>query len=252
VYATWDQSPLVQPYGPEPLGPRGAALAAHPPAGVFVDCLHFDPPFLTALGELTGADRYLRAGVGQACGYVKLLQSASGLFEHFVLDGEPGTYGPGWGRGQGWALLGLLDVLAVGARVEVDQELDESLAYLRAATARLVLAMVGLQREDGHWYAVVDNPASGDEFSTAAFMASGFVRALSMGIVSQAEAAGSAESARQAVLRALTPEGVLEKVSAAVMASTLASHYAHVPTGFFVPWGQGPAALALVGAPHAG
>ena len=40
----------------------------------------------------------------------------------------------------------------------------------------------------------------------------------------------------------------LRDVSAAVWSSTVPEHYHHVPTGFVVPWGQGPlltAALAI-------
>jgi hypothetical protein len=38
--------------------------------------------------------------------------------------------------------------------------------------------------------------------------------------------------------------GVLGGVSAGVGASTAASHHPNVPTGFVVPWGQGPLLLA--------
>ena len=246
VYATWERSPLVQPYGPEQLDARGAALAAGRPSGVFVDCLHFDPPFLTALGVLTGQERYWGAGLEQARGYVGLLQKSSGLFDHFVLEGEAGTFGPGWGRGQGWALLGLLDVIEALAGLELGPSFEETAAYLRDATLKLISAMTELQREDGHWYAVVDDPRSGDEYSTAAFMAAGVARAVRMGLASGERVLIILERARQALLGGLTREGVLQKVSAAVMASTLPSHYSHVPTGYFVPWGQGPAALALI------
>jgi unsaturated rhamnogalacturonyl hydrolase len=106
--------------------------------------------------------------------------------------------------------------------------------------------MVELQRDDGHWYAVVDHPSSGDEYSTTAFMAYGMARALRMGLVSGSVFVNSVERARSAVLGSISTEGRLEKVSAAVMACTEASHYYYVPTDFLVPWGQGPAALAVI------
>jgi unsaturated rhamnogalacturonyl hydrolase len=251
VFATWEHSPLVQPYGPDPLDPRGAVLAATPPPGVFVDCLHFDPPFFTSLGELTASELYMRVGLEQARGYVELLQGVSGLFDHFVLEGEPGSFGPGWGRGQGWALLGLLDVVETARRLP-GHESQATVDLLSDAVAKLIAAMVKLQRADGHWYAVVDHPSSRDEHSTAAFMACGISRALRMGLVSGSSVAKGVERAREAVLRSITPDGMLQKVSAAVMACTQASHYYHVPTDFLVPWGQGPAALALTEALHGG
>ena len=238
VFKTWDHSPLQEPYGPQRLDAQEQALLANPPSGVFIDCLHFDPPFLTALGAASGEDDLVAEGARQAVGYVRLLQTASGLFDHFVLEGSARTYGPGWGRGQGWALLGLLDVLdELPPEHACRQELADS-------AARLIAAMIRLQRDDGHWYAVVDDPASGDETSTAAFMAAGMLRAAEAS-VSGDHARAASQRALDAALKSTNNEGILGGVSAAVNASTNASHYAHVPRGFVVPWGQGPLALAL-------
>lgn len=239
VFATWEHSPLQHPYGPGRLTAAEAALLADPPAGVFVDCLHFDPPFLTALGRATGEQEFLDAGVKQALGYIRLLQTADGSFEHFVLAGSSRTYGPRWGRGQGWALLGLLDVI---------EQLDPSHAdrpTLVAAAQRLEGFMLGTQRADGHWDAVVGDPSSGLEASTAAFMADGLARGARLGVLVDDRLDGGAARALDAVLDATDASGILTNVSAAVMACTEPSHYGHVPRGFVVPWGQGPLAMAL-------
>jgi len=238
VFATWEHSPLQQPYGPEHLTAQEEALLADPPAGVFIDCLHFDPPFLAALGSATGEPLLVEEGARQAVGYVRLLQTESGLFDHFVLAGSPRTYGPGWGRGQGWALLGLLDLLD---ELPTEHPCRHELA---GAAARLIAAMIRLQRDDGHWYAVVDDPGSGDETSTAAFMAAGMLRAAGTA-VSGDQARASAHRALEAALESTGKDGILSGVSAAVNACTNPSHYAHVPRGFVVPWGQGSLALAL-------
>lgn len=239
VYATWGRSPLCEPYGPQTLSAEDSELLADPGPGVFVDCLHFDPPFFAALGGVTNDERWLQRATCQALGYVELLQQQStGLFHHFYLERTGHAYVLGWGRGQGWALLGLLDVIeAVPDHAETPR--------LRRAAAGLVQAMVTRQRPDGHWHAVAGVPESGDESSTAAFMAVGFRRAARLGIVSASTINTAAQSALDATLRSLTPDGNLQGVSAAVWASTLDSHYWHVPRGFVVPWGQGVAALAL-------
>lgn len=239
VYATWEHSPLQHPFGPGSLPPAEVQLLAQRPSGVFVDCLHFDPPFFAALGAVTGEEQWTAEGVGQALGYVRLLQEDSGLFAHFVIDGSPSRYGSGWSRGQGWALLGLLNVLGCIGRDH------EGRADLTAAARRLAEAMLRLQRPDGHWYAVADNPQSGDETSTAAFMAAALPAAGQLTGVAGTDAA--AQSALAAACAATSPEGTLTGVSAAVNACTQISHYAHVPRGFVVPWGQGPLALALAG-----
>lgn len=248
VYETWESSPLLYPYGGVSLGVRGRQLLEDPPAGVFLDCLHFDPPFFAALGEALNDPSWIRLAVDQALGYVRLLQKPSGFFDHFVLRGEPETFGPGWGRGQGWAALGLLDVIEVldKASVRAGNEWDESRGLLSQSLTRLIDAMIDVQRDDGHWFAVVDAPESGDEFSTAAFMASAFARAMRGSVIDNSRVAQAARSARAAVMASLDETAQLREVSAAVYASTEPAHYGKVPRGFVVPWGQGPALLALV------
>lgn len=241
LFATWEQSPLQRPYGPGDLPPDEVALLVSAPPGAFIDCLHFDPPFLVAAGRTVGNRAYVDEGIAQARGYVDLLQSPSGTFDHFVLEDMTTTYGAGWGRGQGWALLGLLDVIARLDAPEDAAARDE----LAAAAYRLIKAMMALQRDDGHWYAVVDDPESGDETSTAAFMADGFARATALGLVEGTDVLPAAQRALEAALAATTSQGILTGVSAAVNACTKASHYAHVPRGFVVPWGQGPMAMAV-------
>lgn len=248
VFATWESSPLREPYGGGGLDADGRRLLAAPPAGVFLDCLHFDPPFFAALARSTGEDRWAELALDQALGYVRMLQDeASGLFHHFHLEGQPRPFALGWGRGQGWALLGLLDVVeALGA--------EAAGSGLGASARALAAAMVATQRPDGHWDAVVGDEASGMESSTAAFMATAFPRMLALGLVDGADAPQLVDAttrARDAVLRTLDDTGVLREVSVAVWASTSLDHYRHVPRDRTVPWGQGPAATMLATAVRA-
>ncbi len=255
VYETWEHSPLMHPYGPAVLDDAYSALVDNSPAGVFLDCLHFDPPFFAAVARATGSESFAREAVEQALGYVAALQTPDGLFQHFVLRDHEGTFGPGWGRGQGWAILGMLEVLDEfdGMPAEIVEPHTEALERIAEAVADLIAAMLRLQRADGHWFAVVNDVESGDEFSTAAFMGAGFLQALARGAVhagTEASVERAALSAVDAVRRGILEDGTLAEVSAAVMACTEPSHYAHVPRGFRVPWGQGPALLALT-AQHA-
>jgi unsaturated rhamnogalacturonyl hydrolase len=238
VYETWSDPPLMEPYGGEPLPPDEADLLQNPRGGYFIDCLHFDPPFFAALARVTKDDRWRKEAIDQAMGYIAGLQQPSGLFYHFVLEGyAERPFGPGWGRGQGWALLGLLDV--------VEQLALPPEHEIAAAARALILAMIPLQRQDGSWPVVITDPDSGDEPSTAAFMAAGFLRAQRQSLVTDEEVARPASLALESVVKEVDSNGFLTGVSRAVMACTRPSHYAHVPRGFNVPWGQGPLILAL-------
>lgn len=239
IYQTWASSPLRQPYGPLPLSAHGAALLVDPPPGVFIDCLHFDPPFFTSLGRLVGDAELVADGASQALAYCRVLQEDDGLFDHFALKGETETFGPAWGRGQGWALLGLLDVIE-----HLDSDLSSvELGELAEPAIALINRMVELQDDDGNWPSVVTRPDSVPEASTAAFMGRGFLRAYRLGLGDERVRAAGLKAVDAAVTAAA--RGYLYPVSAAVWACTQAEHYCHVPTGFVVPWGEGPLLLAL-------
>jgi unsaturated rhamnogalacturonyl hydrolase len=75
-------------------------------------------------------------------------------------------------------------------------------------------------------------------------MAAGFQRGVTMGILEADPFASHAERAWQAACARVDEHGILTGVSAAVWASTVREHYHYVPTGFLVPWGQGPLILA--------
>ena len=246
IFETWETSPLLESYGPSPMEDWEHKLLANPPAGVFIDCLHFDPPFFTALGGLVGDDQLLTVGVDQALGYCSQLQTESGLFDHFFLRGVDGTFGPGWGRGQGWALLGLLDTIEQAVpHCHRLPNITPKVALLEDSVKKLIAAQIACQSDSGHWFAVVTDPNSGVESSTAAFMAHGFSRARKAGITDGPALEASTRRARNAVKESLNDDGMFKQVSAAVFACTAAEHYSHVPRNKLVPWGQGPALLAL-------
>ncbi|MFN8518131.1 MAG: glycoside hydrolase family 88 protein [Chloroflexota bacterium] len=209
-----------------------------------MDCLHFDPPFFAHLGRLTGDRAWLERAVTEALGHGRLLRDdGTGLYHHFWLERTGRAYAPGWGRGQGWALLGLLDV--VGQLDASGVEVAGRDAVARAAL-ELATAMVARQREDGHWHAMVDEPASGDETSTAAFMAAGFHRGVALGVLPAGVFLPAGERAWSATVRAIDGSGLLTGVSAAVYSSTEPRHYHHVPRGLDVPWGQGTVLVAAL------
>jgi len=243
VHITFERAKLRVPYAPARMEALDAALLADPGPATYLDCLHFDPPFYVHLGTLTGDAGLVGAGIDEALGYCRLLQDeATGLFRHFWLERNATAYIPGWARGQGWALLGLLDVL------DHAPASAPGIAELRERTLRLAEAMRTTQRPDGHWDAVAGVPASGLESSTAAFMVTGFVRGVATGLLPAAAYDPAIARAWSACAASLDAAGVLRDVSAAVWSSTVPEHYHHVPTGFVVPWGQGPlltAALAI-------
>jgi unsaturated rhamnogalacturonyl hydrolase len=237
VYVAFERAPLREPYGGARLPADERALLSDPGAGVFVDCLHFDAPFLVLLGRTAGDAQLVEAGVAQALALIALLQQPDGLFAHFYLERTGRTYGHGWGRGQGWALLGLLDVL---------EHLPEGHAGrppIQASLGRLAQALVATQAEDGHWPTPVTDPSTFHETSTASFAAAGLTRGVALGALDP-DVLPAARRAWEASLRSIAADGSTAGVSAALWASTVQDHYAAAPVGFQVPWGAGPFLVA--------
>ena len=237
AFVSFERAPLREPYGGAGLPAGEAELLCDPGAGVFVDCLHFDPPFFAHLGVLAGDLGLVDLAAAQALAYLTLLQDEQGLLWHFWLEQTRARYGYGWGRGQGWALLGLLDLLRYLPPGHA------AAPRIRDSLARLAGALAGLQQPDGSWSAVAGDPASGPESSTAAFAAAGFADGVARGLLGE-EFRERALAAWRSGWSNVDEAGLLTGVSAAVWASTQASHYHHIPTGFDVPWGQGALLVA--------
>jgi unsaturated rhamnogalacturonyl hydrolase len=238
VYASFECAPLIEPYDGSALPADERALLADPGPGAFVDCLHFDPPFLVHLGTLLDDPDLVEAGAQQAMAAVDLLQDrASGIFHHFYLDRTGRRYGYGWSRGQGWALLGLLDVL------ELLPPGHDAVGPLSGSLRALARAMTLAQDRSGHWPAVIDEPDAFLETSAALFVAAGFARGVRLGLL-EPGLIDVAERGYAAGLQAVDEDGVVRGVSQAVWACTARGHYRATPVGEAVPWGQGPLLVA--------
>lgn len=207
--------------------------------GIFVDCLHFDPPFLANLGRLTGNTELINVAISQAVGYLQLLRDEqTGLLHHFWLARTGRPHILGWGRGQGWALLGLVRVLElIPAGYPSRKGLADGFVALAASVQKY-------QRNDGHWPVLLTDSDSGVESSTAAFVSAAFARGIALGLLDEGGYGATLQRAYKGMTRCLTSDGVLAGVSAAVGASTSSVHYTRIPVGGSMPWGQGPAILA--------
>lgn len=189
---------------------------------VWVDCMHTDGPGLAALDDVDAAVAVTREAAAA-------LQRPDGLFDHGYDVGTGEGNGVAWGRGQGWALLGLAGTLA-HAR---DAELSDRLDTLLAALAR--------HERDGRWHTVVDHDAAPVEMSTSAYVALAVSRAVRAGLADPAHAA-MADRAYAAAAAAV--DGGVLPASDATPVGRAADYYDR-PLGLR-PWGQGPLLLAML------
>jgi rhamnogalacturonyl hydrolase YesR len=187
---------------------------------LWVDCMHTDGPGLLAAGRHDEA-------VAALTEVSEVLQDESGLYSHSydIAAGVPN--GVHWGRGQGWALHGL--VLGPASA-----ELDRRLGNLLEALART--------EADGRWHTIVDDAAAPVESSVSAIVASGILLGHGAGRIDDAWLP-LGRRALGAAIRDLDPEGGLP-VSEATPAGPPAGYLTR-RIGVY-PWGQGPLLLALL------
>ncbi len=204
---------------------------------LYVDCMEVDAPFLCRLAQVTGAPGYADRGAAQIASYSQLLQDPStGLFWH-QYNGETGRVnGAFWGRGNGWAMLGLLETLRLLPRRH------PAWNPLHERLSKLAERLVACQLPSGDWPTVLDRLETYAEGSLPAFFYYGLAEGMHEGLLPDRYAC-AAMRAWEALNRRMASDGVLLGVSIATPPGD-AEHYARIPTGVVAPWGQAPALLA--------
>lgn len=205
---------------------------------IWVDCLALDGPFLARLAQVTGDDAWRELAVRTTRAYAGvLLDPHQDLFRHGydVLARQQSPCN--WGRGNGWAMHGLVDTLA---ELSPDHPARTELVNLLVAQLRSVAR---LQSPGGLWHTILDDPDSPLENSTAAFFASAVLKAGRLGLLDPGDHAALVGQALSALAAATTADGSLP-VSYATPVGEPEAYY-QAPQGVF-PWGQGPLLLTLI------
>lgn len=229
----FDLPPEV-PRGHPMFGARTGSAPKESGPCVFVDSIHFQGPFLAMLYNATGDERYLAQAESTIGPQVDLLwDEDSRLFHHFWMEKAARRNGVFWGRGNCWALLGMLHTLEFLPRSSALSK------RLRGRVGDLASRLSELQEESGGWHTVLDDRDSYLESSIAVFVVDGFSLAIRRGWIPRSHLE-VVERAWAATWRQLSPEGLLRGVSFETHPGTRAEHYRTMPTGAMVPWGQGP------------
>jgi rhamnogalacturonyl hydrolase YesR len=168
---------------------------------------------LARVGERTGDPKY-----GQAVGrllttYAAKLQRPDGLFIH----AEEGPHA--WGRGNGFAMLGLAEALA-----HLPQSWPDRAAVLEIYR-RHMRAMVRFQSEDGSWRQVVDEPTAYHELTVTAMTVATMARGVRLGWIDRAEFMPVIQKGWAAVAARAAADGTVKDVCSGTGAMPTKEYY---------------------------
>lgn len=165
------------------------------------------------VAAVTGDERYERAVGRLLTTYADRLQRSDGLFIH----AETGAHA--WGRGNGFAALGLTEALTLLPTTWSDRP------RVLAAYRRLMTALLPHQTADGSWRQVIDQPTAYQELSVTALAMTAIARGVRLGWLDGATFSPVIERAWQAVLARVADDGTLRDVCTSTGAQATLDYY---------------------------
>jgi len=163
-----------------PLADEGAALAVKerspsvPEYGQgWTDDMFMATAILTRMGGRPGHERDMDVAARLVIAYAAKLQQPSGLFNH-AIDGPAA-----WGRGNGFAALGLFNVLSRMPDAHPDRTKIVEIFRRHMAAVRTQ------QAPDGMWRQIIDDPASYREETATAMLLTAMARGIRLGWLDQ-------------------------------------------------------------------
>jgi rhamnogalacturonyl hydrolase YesR len=172
---------------------------------------------LARVGARTGDERYARVVGRLLTSYAEKLQREDGLFIHALA-------GPhAWGRGNGFAMLGLVEALThlPATWPERPRVLDIYRRQMRGLASH--------QSDDGSWRQVVDEPTSYRELTVTAMTVASMARGVRLGWLERAEFMPVIERGWQAVSARVSEDGTVRDVCSGTGAQATKEYYLERP-----------------------
>ncbi len=219
--------------------PDGTIARRRPqPVSIWVDDFYMSIPFLAQMGKLTGDRRYYDDAAKQVLqGSARLFDPTVGLFDHSWFANAP--YDPKfvWGRGAGWAVMAIAELLTVLPEDHPDRGKILDL-YRRA-----VQGVAAVQSGSGMWHQLLDRPDSYLETSATAMFTFAVARGVNRGWLPPLYAP-VAQTGWQAIASRVHDDGRIEGICVGTTAAYDAVYYYNRPTDLGAMQGYGPTLFA--------
>lgn len=218
----------------------GTLAREHPQAqSVWADDFYMGVPALAELGHLTGERKWFDDAVQNALGMsARLFDPSTGLYTHGWSANNPDAPRFYWGRGMGWTVMAMCDLLDV---LPADHPGREAvLAQLRAA----LRGVAQYQSGSGFWHQMIDRNDSFLETSGTAMFTYAIAHAINQGWISPVVYGPIAQAGWAALSTKIDWAG---RVEGSVVATNYAGdqvYYYNRPVHFAALQGYGPVLLA--------
>ncbi len=219
--------------------PDGTLARSRPvPIALWVDDFYMSVPFLARLGATTGAPSYFDDAARQVIGLsARLFDPATGLFAHAWFGEEGSGARFHWGRGNGWAMMAMAELLTVLPESHPDR------AKVVEIFRRAARGAAELQSGSGLWHQLLDRPDSYLETSASAMLTFAIARGVNRGWLPPSYGP-VAQSGWRGVARRVRSDGRIDGICVATTAASDAAYYYQRPTDLAAMQGYGPTLLA--------
>jgi rhamnogalacturonyl hydrolase YesR len=219
--------------------PDGTLARSRPvKTALWIDDAYMSIPFLAQMGKATGDRRYFDDAARQVIGMsARLFNRDNGLFDHswFAdMDDDARFY---WGRGGGWAMMAIAELLSVMPESHPDRERVLEIFRRGARGAAETQGGTGL------WHQLLDKTDSYLETSGSAMFTFAIARGVNRGWL-PASYAPVAQAGWRALEQRIHADGQIEGICVATTAAYDAVYYYNRPTDLTAMQGYGPVLMA--------
>ncbi|MCC6131221.1 MAG: glycoside hydrolase family 88 protein [Acidobacteria bacterium] len=224
----------------QPRLPDGTLCRPRPqPVSLWIDDAYMSIPFLAQMGAATGEQKWFDDAARQVIGMsARLFHEDAGLYDHSwfenALPVDPKFF---WGRGAGWMLMSMADLLSVMPENHPDR------AKVLEQYRRAVAGVGAVQGGTGLWHQLLDRTDSYLETSASAMFTFAIARGVNRGWLSTAWAP-VAQTGWQAVARRVRSDGQIEGICVGTTAAYDAVYYYNRPTDLGAMQGYGATLMA--------
>jgi unsaturated rhamnogalacturonyl hydrolase len=208
------------------------------PVALWIDDAYMSIPFLAQMGALMGERRYFDDAARQVTGMSeRLFDRSKGLYDHSWFEDAPNDARFFWGRGAGWMLMAMAELLSVMPADHPDR------AKVLDQFQRAVQGAAAVQGGTGMWHQLMDRTDSYLETSATAMFTFAIARGVNRGWISAAYAP-VAQTGWRALEQRVRPDGQIEGICVGTTAAYDALYYCNRPTALNAMQGYGPALMA--------